>query len=521
MLALLTDGFARTLRYLLLAALAVGAAYFVAVSIHWQLLSDSAVMHYVSFLMDHGMQPYQDITDNNLPGSYLMESLAMHVFGGSDLSWRIYDYFLLAVMTTSMAAIARRYDWVAGVYAGGYFLLMYGSQGSGFSVEREEVLTTLFLVGYALLFAAVRRKQPLYLLPFGLMTGMASSMKPTFTPLALAVLAAGILALQRRGVGVRRYVGWAVMGLGLALAINLVFLWRHHAIGPFWFVVHTITPAYVGLAQPSLSNLMVKLFPGSMLFLIVCIGVPAAMLDGDWDWERWTLLMGAGFGFVSFVVQHKGFWHHKYLMEAFLLLLLGIELLRGLQKKGWPRLLGATGVVLTIVLIVPHYMYEIHHAMGKSMLTRALERDLEHLGGKRLQGRVQCFDMVFGCLSSLYHLDLMENTGFTGDLLLFFPETGRPSDFYRDKFWGLARRDPADVLVVTNEWFGRPNSFAKMDRWPDFRRYLDANYTLSATRIFQNEYGNWMPAETAPGYRIYVRNGTSLLGDAPVLLLQE
>ena len=59
-------------------------------------------MHYVNFLMSHGLQPYSQITDNNLPGAYLIESWAMHVFGGGDLAWRIYDFFLLGVLTLSM-----------------------------------------------------------------------------------------------------------------------------------------------------------------------------------------------------------------------------------------------------------------------------------------------------------------------------------------------------------------------------------------------------------------------------------
>src|SRR5206468_11638940 len=67
-------------------------------SIHWQLMVDSPIMHYVKFLMDHGREPYTDITDNNMPGAYFTEAWAMHIFGGSDLGWRIYEYFLLITL---------------------------------------------------------------------------------------------------------------------------------------------------------------------------------------------------------------------------------------------------------------------------------------------------------------------------------------------------------------------------------------------------------------------------------------
>ncbi len=50
------------------------ALYFVVRSWHWALLSDSATLHYVVFLMHHGFKPYREITDNNFPASYMAEA---------------------------------------------------------------------------------------------------------------------------------------------------------------------------------------------------------------------------------------------------------------------------------------------------------------------------------------------------------------------------------------------------------------------------------------------------------------
>ncbi len=512
------DWFTRLLRGFVVLGLIAGAGYFVAASWRWPLLCDAPVMHYVNFLMDHGMQPYRDITDNNFPGTYLVERLGMRVFGAGDLGWRMFDFSILAMMTLAMVEITRRKDWLAGVFASGFFLLLYGSQGPNFSVEREQVVTALFLAGYAVLFAAVRRQRPAWLLVYGVLTGVAASMKPTFAVMAVALLVFGCLVLLKRGVRVRPYVLWAAAGFALVVAVNVGFLAWHHAFRQFWFVLRVVTPAYVALGQPGYGELLKEALPHAVLGLVLLVGVPLVIANRGWDWERWALLLGAGFGLLSYVLQRKGFLHHKYVFQALLLLLLGMELTeglaRGLARRGWPRLLACGGLLATLLVFLPHYVRKIHAIPGRSGLTDALEGDLEKLGTQRLQGRVQCFDLVFGCLNALYHLRLVENTGFTGDLLLFFPEAGAGSRYYREKFWVEAARDPADVLVVTNEWFQRPNGFGKLDAWPEFKQYLDARYALLETRSFPEESLSFPQryAGEAAAYRIYVRKGSAVDG---------
>ncbi len=132
-----------------------------------------------------------------------------------------------------------------------------------------------------------------------------------------------------------------------------------------------------------------------------------------------------------------------------------------------------------------------------------------------LQGKVQCFDLVYGCLNALYHLDLVENTGFTGDLLLFSSADNAATRYYRGKFWEEARRDPAEVLVVSNQWLEQSDSYGKLDRWPEFAAYLRQNYTLVVERRFaMREGGPLPPGDTSTAerdsYRIYIRKGSAL-----------
>ena len=163
-------------------------------------------------------------------------------------------------------------------------------------------------------------------------------------------------------------------------------------------------------------------------------------------------------------------------------------------------------------------MKRIHEQKPTSELTTKLESDLDALGGTSgLQRQVQCLDLVYGCLNALYHLQLVENTGFTGDLLILSRRTGPAVDYHRAMWMRLAQQDPAAVLVVTNEYFEGRNGYFKLDYWPEYRRFLDTHYTEVVERSFPNDIGITSPpilGDAPLGYRIYVRNSSPLLREA-------
>jgi len=514
----LPEHIAAVLRIVLMAILAISVAYCARKSLHWPMVVDSPIMHYVNFLMDHGMRPYREITDNNMPGAYLTERWAMQIFGGGDLGWRIYDFFLLGTMTAAMTVIGWPYDRLAGIYAGGLFSLMHLSEGAWFAGEREEVMAAMLLAGCASLFVSVRWRRPWLTGVFGFLAALAGSIKPTFAPFAALALLLLFAVLRRRQMRPKAYLLWGAGGIGTAAAINVVFLVRYGVVGPFLFVLRTVTPTYVGLSRQGWRFMMRQAAPQDFMLLGV-LAVVAVALDRRWNWERWVLLLGGSLGLFSYFVQRKGFFHHRYIALAFLLLLAGVELLPATRRSGWLRLVGCAGLVLPMVVTVPQDVAGMRALPAAGGLVRSMEGDLRSLGTDQLQGEVQCFDLVFGCLNSLYRLRLVENTGFTGDLLLFRDQTNVATRFYQDKFWQTQAVHPAAVFVITNEVFGEGNSFGKIDRWPEFASYLARNYTLVVVRRFPREdiWGDYVvPMETARAYQIYVRNGSQF--DRPGLV---
>jgi hypothetical protein len=519
-------------RWCVALVLTAAALYYAYKSIHWQIMIDSTVMHYVNFLIEHGRKPYAEITDNNMPGAYYTEALAMRIFGAGDVGWRIYDYCQLATMTAALMLIARGVykptgDWLAGLFAGGLFIAVHAAEGPQYSVEREQTITVLLVLGYVALFAAVRRRQPRWMLALGLVSGVAASIKPSFLPLTLVLLGMMVWKLRRERIAWLPYAGWATLGLLAVAALDLGYLLYYGALRGFLFILRDVTPTYTSLGRLSFWQLVRYSLPEYIPLLLALTVL--AMLAGwrgraRWTWETWALAVGAAFGLASFMAQGKPFWHHRYTFLVLLFLLIGMELLAALRQRGLPRVLAMAAFAYVLLWIVPREMREVLHlgrmmAAGQTPFTLTLEGDLDRLGGTdALQDKVQCFDLVFGCMSALYHLRIVENTSYTGDLLLFPLQDSAATEYYRAKYWELEKQDPAQVIVMSNEWFQQPNSFDKVDYWPAFKLFLAENYTLVVQRRLEHQ---GLDPNNPEAYRIYVRKTSPLLGRAAALQAKD
>jgi hypothetical protein len=476
-------------------------------------------MHYVVFLMHHGFKPYSQISDMNMPGAYLTEAWAMHVFGASDLAWRIYEFFLLAVLAASLIVIALPCDWIAGVFAAGVFLAMHASEGPRQSVERDEVIAVLLMVGFAALFLAVRHRLPWLTLVFGMADGLAICIKPTFVPLVLALVCMLTLALRRPRIPSFPYLIWTSLGLAIAIGLNLGFLLRLGVMRDFLFVVRMVIPAYRGGAGRPLF-IAVRTVPK---YIVPLLPLAMACAIGNWrrglrwNWERVSLALGVACGLFSYFAQGKGIVYHRYEYLVCLLLIVGLEAVEAMRGDVWLRQTGIAVFAVTTLFTLPLYALQMHRTASNSELTLALESDLRTLGASRtLQGQVQCFDVTEGCLNALYHLGLVENIPFTGDMLFFSKHDSSVVEHYRDIYWEHESEDPPTVLVIGNEYFGEPDGFGKVDAYPRFSRFLKENFTQVIARSFpmEGEVDRKRAAsgDVAAAYRIYVRNSVSGAG---------
>ena len=105
----------RLLRTIVFLALTASLLWAAIGTIHWPIVGDAPLLHYVVFLHDRGMAPYTQAVDMNLPGTYALQWMAVHLFGRGPLAWRCFDYALILLCGISMIRIAidLEIDWLA------------------------------------------------------------------------------------------------------------------------------------------------------------------------------------------------------------------------------------------------------------------------------------------------------------------------------------------------------------------------------------------------------------------------
>lgn len=507
-------------RWLLFGACLLTASAFVVFSWRWKLMGNPPLMHYVVFLLHRGLRPYSEITDSNMPGSYLIQGAAIKVFGASDLSWRVFEDFLMGVMAAAMIVIARRWDWLAGAYAAALFIALHGGEGPEYAGERDLIAAVALLVATACLLESLERHRPAWMLGAGVGWGLAVSIKPTFLgfPAGLALLV--VYLCLRRGERPGEYLRWAAAGLSLPLLIALIFLLHFGVLTNFLQLFTQALPAYRRMPGGAQGWIGVRALPRRTLVLIL----PALAFWLSWlrqsssrDWRYGVLLASAGFGLLSFLAQGKGFVYHRYAFVMFALLLSALLVVPLLRAPGWRSWGAALTALAVLAIVLPHAWNDMRVLGTQSDLAVSFQSDLEALGGAaQLQRKVQCMDLSYGCLNALYHLRIVENSGFTGDMMFFRREPSPMRELSRRVFWERAQQDPASVLMISNQNFSQDDGFHKLDHWPEFVEYLGANYVQVAERHFEHEHfgGRFRdPVMFADqdAYRLYIRRGSPLL----------
>jgi hypothetical protein len=475
---------------------------FAFVARHWLWMNDAQVPHYIIFLMRHGLSPYRQIIDINLPGSYLSEWIGMSFPGGSDLGWRLYDYFLLAILTCAAMVIARTYDWFAGLYAGILFALIHGSEGPWFAADRDEAMTVLIFCGYALAFIGTRRRLSLYFCLSALALGIACSIKPTAAVAALFLFVPCLLHLRKLGVRVLPFLREIVIGGSLTLLANLIFLLWRGSFHDFLTRVPPLMRYYSSMGRTPFSVLLHYSTPRGLIFLLPLI-VVLFFRNRSWrDWECQAILGGVLFGLISYFAQGKGFSYHRYSFAAFCLLLGAIEFVRATRASGAVRWVGLAGILIGSLLIAPFYFSRVLRVDMPDAIAKGIIEDLKQIPPEQLQKNVQCLDSVYGCYSALYRLQLQQSTGLMGDQLLFPHKVDQTILDLRGDFWRQIVTNPPRIFIETNAWPWGEQTFTKVEAWPEFSEFLRKNYTIISERTFSESVTDLYPA----GYRIYRRN---------------
>ena len=536
------NGSARVFRVALAASLSVCALLYFVWSWRWPLVGDASLIHYMGWLIERGWAPYREIGDMNMPGSYLIELAAMHLFGMGDLAWRLYDFTLMGaagasffvitgrmgapLMTASSSWVGSQDGWLAGLYAASLFILVHGRDGLAEGGQRDLTMAVCLIVATAFLFVAIRGDWPWAAAAFGLFSGVALTIKPTALPLTAAQLLLALYVLRGRGRQGEspdrcwlRYAVAATVGYLIAPGIALTFLLRERALAAFFANLHGLVLYYSGLGHRSLGFLLLHsispLLPLVLLWLAVL-----ALLRRPMDWERAVLGCGALFGLVSYLVQARGFPYYRYTLLIFLLPLMALDFtqaartqlsdlwrttahIRRIKAAQW---LALAALVFGGFFLAPQSAVLIHrYRWWETDFISTLEQNLDALGGQRLSGHIQCIDSISGCGNVLYRMRLEPANGLLVDFPLFGAEDVPFVRQTQERFSAAINASPPEVLVITSALYvDGPGDFRKLDRWPAFQSFLAEDYTLETEWSPSRTARWWSREETPASYRIYV-----------------
>jgi hypothetical protein len=509
----------RWLQVIFGSSLAISIAIFVITTIHWPLVGDASLIHYICFMMDHGMAPYRDLGDMNMPGSYMIEWSVMHTLGGGALAWRIFDFSLAAIAMAAMIVIALPYDWFAGFFAGSLFMLSHGRDGIHQAGQRDLTLAVLILAGYAFLFHALRRNRWWATGLFGGCIGIGATIKPTAIPLGILLLLLATFSLRKMKWQITPHILAGICGIALPNLIVLIFLLRERALAAFLHNLRTVVPYYASLGHKPFSMMLAHSVSPLILLVILWFLLLATRLfvshgeSTGWNRsEHVALLLGLFFSLAAYLAQHKDHPYHRYPFLAFLLMVLSVDLTLALRNRGLLRIVGIAGLAMGALFLAPRsaYLtsrYDWHNLEFMTML----ESDLNTLGGVQLSGHIQCVDWISGCNTTFYHMHIVQQTGMLADFLILGPSNVPAVQEARAKFWSQIHQEPPRVFIVTSyQHLNGSDNFEKMDLWPQLQQYLAENYVLTIQRRPPDPVKWWNHPQPWASYRIYVlKNSTN------------
>ncbi len=505
------DRFNTVFRTVLATTLALLLAVFVVTTRHWPLVGDATLFRYVVFLMEHGLAPYRQIVDINMPGVYLADWIVLHIYGSGSTSWRIFDFTLLAFGGLSMIAIARKTDWLAGFIAAALFAVLHAADGVAQTGQRDLTVAVLLLASLALFFHWMGRRQLWPIALASLLTGFAVTIKPTAAPFALALAILMFALPKEKSSAIWKHLLVATILFLLPSIFIFAFLLHEHALDAFLFIVRGLLPFHAALSHRSLGFLFAHSTAPLQIFLLPWLFL--MFRSKSWRQPRTIALLTAiACGFIAYIAQGKGYPYHRYTLLAFLLLAMSMEFLAALRRNRLDRIVGVFSLAVLVFITAPTATIKAaHYDWRNQEFMTMLESDLNQQGGPQLSRRIQCLDTTAGCIDTLYRMRLIQATGFLYDCYFFAPGQTAATEQLRDEFLEQFEKSRPEIVVLTDEYcLDGVHNFAKVENWPQFNGEFNRDYTLVIERRPPDAIRWWSRPEQPTAYRIYKRNADSV-----------
>ncbi len=457
-------------------------------SLGWPLIHDAPILHYIAWLIARGAVPYRDAFDMNLPGVYLIHWAILSVAGAGDLAWRLFDLGWLAATCGLLFAYSRPFGDFGVAAATAVLFALYHLSGGAWRVGQRDFLLCLFLLAGA--WGVARSLEhggalaPLVLAGLALGAGMTVKPQAGLYWLGCAAMAAWGAWRERRstmaGAG-------AVLGGGL-LVPALVFGWLQWrgGLGPFV----TILTGYV---LPLYSHVgRVPVWQGFGWYrygwlawgLLGALGLLALLgrAPEGAGTRKALAVLGAGYGWLHFALQGKGWEYHLYPLALFLCALLPFAVggpeWRHAASLALRRRAGLAVLAALVVTLGAKGVDAVDAPWiaDKARRVAALSHDLNVL--VPAGGTVQVMDVAEGGIHALLRLGMRQPTRFIYDFPFFHDEADPRIQALRAEFVsGLEAGRPAAIVVMRDAW--NEPGYDRLRDLPGLTSLLDRAYTLA------------------------------------------
>jgi hypothetical protein len=198
------------------------------------------------------------------------------------------------------------------------------------------------------------------------------------------------------------------------------------------------------------------------------------------------------------VIQRKGWEYHLFIFFSFLMLWLALESSALLSSRGLRSALGVLVLLFFVNEAVALQRLSLRASYDVRLLNH-LQADLNAMGGRTLDHKVQCMDMTLGsCINVLYRMQLQPSTGSMYDFYLFPPSPTALTISLQSRVYSAIEANPPQVIVLSaHNWPEERLTYDELARWPAFEDLLWQKYRMT-TDFYEPGMG---------GYRIYRRKG--------------
>ncbi len=473
------------------ALLAAGSLYLAVLavtSLGWHMEQDSPILYYTGFLIDQlHLEPYRDFFDMNVPGAYLVNAIAGHVFGFTEAGFRAADLVclgtLLGLTWRVMRTFGRMVAWCAVVFGGTLYLL----SGQSMSFQRECILLVPTLLAVVILLDP-RLPRGLRCSVAGACVGVAATIKPQ-AAIVLPLLAgfewrevSRATNPQRAGVVVAVLTGGFLVPVLAAVA----YLWRHGALAAFVDIARNYWPLYNSLSgtRPNVilsgpdgvmyvagHYVTVGLHPGLPLVFAGAIGAFVALRRSMLAAEarrRVLLLAALAVAFSVAAAAAGKFWPYHWFPFNYLAMMVASLCLLPLRPAARvPR--GLVPFALLLMIVALPWLAEVLRRPGGELTFAEIQQVASHLERRLSPGdTVQPLDWTGGAVHAMLLARAVPSTRFLYDFHFFHHLSDPYIERIRREFLDELRKAPPRFVVAV-ERRGRlagPNTartFAALD----------------------------------------------------------